>query len=306
MGTSAQFRAEYSYGLRNLQPIRLATLDVCTVRIISYGGGVQSTAMVIMAAKRDPDFEKACGGPIDAAVFSNVGDDSEQPHTLKYVREIIIPWADSLGFPVEIVNKTKKDGTEAETLMQKMMKDGSVSFPIPIRIGDGRPALRACTVDYKIKVIEKYVRQHGATKDNKAVVAIGISIDEFQRIASNRESNYETKIYPLIDLNMNRADCQAVPESVGLPRPGKSACFFCPFHRAMEWSELRRDQPELFQKSLELENRINEVRKAQDKDPAYLTSRGKPLDQAIGEAQDQLPGFESIEEAGCDSGHCFT
>lgn len=31
MGTSTRYRAEYSYGLRNLQPIRLATLDLCTM-----------------------------------------------------------------------------------------------------------------------------------------------------------------------------------------------------------------------------------------------------------------------------------
>lgn len=38
------------------------------MRVISYGGGVQSTAMVIMAATHNPEFEAACGGPIDAAI----------------------------------------------------------------------------------------------------------------------------------------------------------------------------------------------------------------------------------------------
>ena len=53
------------------------------MRIISYGGGVQSTAMVIMAATRNPEFETACGAPIDAALFSNVGDASEHPAPLE-------------------------------------------------------------------------------------------------------------------------------------------------------------------------------------------------------------------------------
>jgi hypothetical protein len=33
---------------------------------------------------------------------------------------------------------------------------------------------RSCTVDFKIRVIEKEFRRRGATKDAKAVVGIGI------------------------------------------------------------------------------------------------------------------------------------
>jgi hypothetical protein len=42
-----------------------------SVRAISYGGGVQSTALLVLAARREIDF------PL--AIFANVGDDSEHP-----------------------------------------------------------------------------------------------------------------------------------------------------------------------------------------------------------------------------------
>ena len=276
-----------------------------TLRVISYGGGVQSTAMVIMAATRNPEFEKACGGPIDAALFSNVGDDSEHPATLEYVRNVMVPWCEEQNFQLEILEKVRRDGRK-ETLLQHITRPESRSLPIPVRMANGAPGRRSCTVDYKIKVIQKWVREHGATKEDPATVAIGISTDEFQRIARADETGIERRVYPLIDMNMDRSMCQNIPASVGLPAPGKSSCYFCPFHRASVWAEMRRDEPELFWKTVELEKLLNERRDMLEKDHVWFTRFNKPLDEAVSEAQTQLPGFESIEESGCDSGHCFT
>ena len=52
-----------------------------TLKVISYGGGVQSTAMVVLAVQGRIDA--------DVALFSNVGDDSEHPATLEYVRNVM-------------------------------------------------------------------------------------------------------------------------------------------------------------------------------------------------------------------------
>ena len=275
------------------------------MRIISYGGGVQSTAMVIMAATRNPEFETACGGPIDAALFSNVGDDSEHPATLDYVRNVIQPWAAQHDFPVEILEKVRRDGRK-ETLLQHLSRPESRSVPIPVRMSNGAPGRRRCTVDYKIKVIHKWLKANGASKDNVATVAIGISTDEFQRIGRADDAPFERRIYPLIALDMARSDCYNVPAQHDLPAPGKSSCYFCPFHRPSTWAEMRRDEPELFWKSVEIETMLNDRGKKLEKDNVWLTRFNKPLDEAIGEAQTQLPGFESIQESGCDSGHCFT
>jgi len=47
-----------------------------SLRAISYGGGVQSTALVVLAAQGVIDF------PL--ALFANVGEDAE-PDTIRYV-----------------------------------------------------------------------------------------------------------------------------------------------------------------------------------------------------------------------------
>ncbi len=252
-----------------------------TLRTISYGGGVQSTAMVVLAATRDPDFEAAMGGPVDAALFANVGDDSEHPATLAYVRDVAIPWAHGRGFAVH-------------------------ELPLPIRGVNGAPGTRSCTADFKVQVVAKWLKQHGATKDAPATVAIGISTDEVQRIGNKKNAAHERAVYPLIELGLDRQGCMNVTASAGLPVPGKSSCFFCPFHRPQVWAEMRRDEPDLFQKSVEIERYIIDQQTRRDRLPLYLTRFGKPLDEAISEAQDQLPGFESIGESGCDEGYCFT
>jgi hypothetical protein len=267
------------------------------VRVISYGGGVQSTAMIVLA----------CTGRIegvDAALFANVGDDSEHPKTLDYVRDIAIPWAAERGLPVHELKRIKRDGN-VETLWGRLMKEGSRSLPIPIRMDNGAPGTRSCTKDFKITVVGKWLKANGASKDNPADVCIGISTDEITRLSNKRAEPYERPMYPLIDLGLDRSACQRIIQEAGLPVPHKSSCFFCPFHRPQMWSEMRRDEPELFEKSVQLENTLNERRAMLGKDSVYLTRFAKPLDEAIGEAQAMLPLFQPDTDT-CDDGYCWT
>lgn len=270
-----------------------------SLSIISYGGGVQSTALIVLAATgRIPK--------VNAAVFANVGHDSEDPATIQYIDNVITPWAAERGLPVISLDRTKRDGT-TETLWGRLTKPESKFLGIPVRMGEsGAPGNRSCTVDFKIKVIGKYLKQHGATEQNKATVYIGFSTDEFQRANRKRAMPYESPEYPLLDLGMDRTACEAVIYEAGLPVPGKSSCFFCPFHRKQTWREMRRDQPELFEKSVYLENLLNERRRADGKTPVYLTDAGRPLSEAIAEAGPTL--FDSIEfnSGSCDEGACWT
>lgn len=269
-----------------------------TLRMISYGGGVQSSAMIVLAIQGKIDTEHA--------VFANVGDDSEHPASLEYVRNVMQPWAAKQGFPVHEVNRIKRDGS-VETLWGHLMKEGSRSIPIPMRMNlTGAPGLRSCTADFKIAVISKWVKANGATKDDPAIVNIGISVDEIERAGRGRNGPYEHREYPLLGLGLNRSDCMNVISAAGLPVPPKSSCFFCPFHRQATWAEMRRDEPDLFEKSVLLEKTINERKAMLGRDPIWMTRFGKPLDEAIGVAQDMLPGFDDgIGETGCDEGVCF-
>jgi hypothetical protein len=94
-----------------------------------------------------------------------------------------------------------------------------------------------------------------------------------------------------------------------LPRPDKSACFFCPFHRPKEWLRQRRQSPEQFQRAVELEDLLNERRDELGRDHVYFTRFGKRLEDAIPDVVDpadvwKFPGFD--DDAHCDNGYCMT
>ena len=268
------------------------------LRTISYGGGVQSSALCVLAIQGKL-------GPVDAALFANVGDDSEHPATLEYVRNVMIPWAAERGLPVHELHRTKRDG-EVETLWGRLMKDGSRSLPIPVRMSNGAPGTRLCTHDFKIKVVGKWLKANGASADNPAEVMIGISTDEIQRVSNKKVEPYEQPIYPLINLGLDRAACMAVIRDAGLPVPPKSSCFFCPFHRPQMWAEMRRDEPELFERSQLLEDVLNERRTLLGKDSVWLTRFNKRLSDAVAEAQTPLFTDGIFGDGQCDEGYCWT
>ena len=266
-------------------------------RVIAYGGGVQSTALMVLSGL-------GVLPRVDAALFANVGDDSEHPATLAYVRDVATPWAAEHGIPVHELQRRRRDGS-VETLMGRMTREGSRSLPIPVRMSaTGPPVSRACTADFKLAVLGKWLKQHGAGATNPATVWIGISLDEIHRANSKRARDYEQVEYPLLDLRLDRSACMQVIADAGLPVPPKSSCFFCPFHRPSVWAEMARDEPELFEKSAQLEDLLNVRREAIGKDPVYLTRFGAPLREAIGKAQDMLPGFGPDMDS-CDEGVCF-
>lgn len=274
------------------------------LRVVSYGGGVQSTALLVLAAT----------GRLDFPVFlmANVGDDSENPDTLAYVRDVAAPYAEQHGIELHLLDRVKRDGS-VETLWGRLMWEGSRSLPIPVRMDNGAPGQRSCTADFKIRVTAHWLKAHGASEDHPATLAIGISADEVSRANGRKHEPWERLVYPLVGLgeetglHMTRQDCAATIARAGLPVPPKSSCFFCPFHRPSAWVELRRTRPDLFEKSAQLERTLNERRDELGKDHVWLTRFARPLSEAIGEAPPLLPGFDVDETLGeCDSGWCWT
>lgn len=240
--------------------------------------------------------------PYDYFVFSNVGDDSENPATLAYIEQYIKPFAAAHGIPlIEVRHKR-------ETLLEHIYRTKR-SVPIPARTSNGKPGNRSCTVDFKIKIIDRWVRSNAYTH---AVVGIGFSTDEFHRVRSEiwydhegtyRPGFWKRREHQLIDLRLSRHRCVELVVRAGLPIPPKSSCWFCPYTRRAEWVEMRRERPELFEKAVALEQHINLKRESLDKDRVYLHSAVRPLDQAVG-MQDRLFSDEDMDA--CEEGHCLT
>lgn len=264
------------------------------MRVFSYGGGVQSTAALVLAAQGQL--------AVDAFLFANVGDDSEHPATLRYVQEVALPYAQAHGIRLEELQRIRKDGTP-ETLYGRIMRPGSRSVPIPVRVTNGAPGNRSCTADFKIKVINSWLYKRGARKTKPATVLLGISLDEWHRMKDSHVS-YVVNAYPLIERRMSRQDCINVIERAGLAMPPKSSCYFCPFHRLSTWQAMRDNEPELFDKAVALEKHINGIRQRIGKDAVYFTTKGKPLPMAVGDASQPSLFAGAFEDDACESGYC--
>jgi hypothetical protein len=259
------------------------------MRTFSFGGGVQSTAALVLAAQGRIDFS--------VFLFANVGNDSENPDTLVYVENVAKPFAAEHGLDLIELHRRRRDGT-IETIYERLVGNNR-SIVIPVRLSNGAPGNRACTVDFKIRVIARWQKEHGATAQDPAVCGLGISMDEVQRMRTDSGIAHQVLEYPLIDLHMTRRDCVAVIQEAGLPVPPKSSCWFCPYKRHAQWADMRRENPELFERAVALEQRINEKRGATGKDVVTLHASGNPLDQAV------ALQYKLFQDEPCDSGYCF-
>lgn len=269
------------------------------IRAVSFGGGQQSTALLVLAAQGRIDFR--------TFLFCNVGDDSELPATLRYFREYHQPYAAEHGIELAELRRIMQRGPEKgheRTLWQQLNKPGSKTIDIPVRMANGAPGNRNCTAAFKIKVVAAELARRGATAETPATVGMGISLEEIGRANNRSPVPHERVVYPLLELGLRRTDCQRIILEAGLPLPPKSACFFCPFHRPEDWQEQRRSTPELFAKSCQLEATLNTRRAEIGKDPVYLTRFNRPLAEAIPAGVDLLPLAD--EDDGCDSGWCMT
>ncbi|MCX5158122.1 phosphoadenosine phosphosulfate reductase [Streptomyces sp. NBC_00264] len=270
------------------------------VQVISFGGGQQSTALLVLAAT----------GRIHCRtfLFANVGGDSEQPETLRYIEDHAKPYAAKHGLEIVELSRIGRTGPrrgETRTLLADLERPDSKSIPIPVHMNGGGPGTRQCTDRYKIKVIADELARRGATADNPTTVGIGISLDEIHRANNRVRIPHERVVYPLLDLGLRRTDCQRIIRAAGLPIPPKSACWFCPMKRPTEWHELRRTQPDLFEHACRLEDQLVDRRARLGKDPAYLTGLGQPLRQAIPDGVDLLP-LDDGGDGACDTGWCMT
>lgn len=82
-------------------------------RAFSFGGGRQSTAALVLAARGQLE--------VDLFVFANVGNDSENPDTLEYVETYAKPYAVAHGDELVEVQRRFRDG-----------RDPSLYHPVPL------------------------------------------------------------------------------------------------------------------------------------------------------------------------------
>lgn len=267
------------------------------LRVFSFGGGVQSHAVLVLQAQGKLET------PYDVFVFANVGDDSENPKTLEYIEQYTKPFCEQHGINFVEVQKTLQNG-EKDTVLKALYRQQK-SILIPVRMANGAPGNRGCTYHHKIAIVDKFIRSTGASH---AVVGLGISLDEWKRVKD--EDWHEAKGFqrrrdhPLMDLRLDRNDCYQIITEAGLPTPPKSSCWFCPFGKLGKWTRMRFHEPEQFEQVAVIEDDCNVKRQSLGKDPVFIHPSCIPIRDAVG-VQPYLPMFEPENEQICD-GYCHT
>lgn len=185
-------------------------------QVLSFGGGVNSTAILVLAKQQKIK--------LDLVVFSDTG--AEMPETYQYLNDVVLPYCKTHNLEFVTVGSPT------------LYMDYFSKKIIPYRM------FRSCTDKYKIRPITAYLKKRYGSKNYDII--LGIDAGETQRAKNGA-------IYPLIELNIDRAGCERVIENDGLPIPIKSGCFFCPFQKESEWTKLYRNHKDLFFKSEEFE-----------------------------------------------------
>ena len=190
--------------------------------ILSYGGGVNTTALMIFLIRERMR--------LDQAIFADTG--NELPETYSYLKVARKYLAD---FNVELKTVHVVNG---DTLSERCERRGVIPSQI----------WRWCTRDFKIRPIYAYYRSLGVTIHQY----LGIDFGEVHRMKDSH-AEYVINEYPLIEARMRREDCVKLIEDEGLPVPPKSGCYFCPFNSDRRWAELLETHPRLYSKSIALE-----------------------------------------------------
>lgn len=260
------------------------------VQVLSYGGGTQSTAMLLMALKGEIN-----GVSPDYIIFSDTGWEPISIYNWihkvnahikeKYDKEIIFTNGGNIR---KDILRAAKNGERA------------ASLPYFIKNPDGTKGMvmRQCTAEYKIQPITRKIKEllgYGQRQKVKEAVHVwkGISTDEIQRVKP-MPNKWQIAEHPLVEIiNVDRSACIAYVEREGLGTPAKSSCIGCPFHDDTTWREMKLYDPESFADAVEVDRQIRKMPKI--KGEVYLHRSCKPLDE-IDFQENQIDMFHFMNE----------
>jgi hypothetical protein len=225
---------------------------------VSYGVGVDSTAMLVAMWRR--------GIRPDLILFADTG--AEKPETYAYL-EIIDAWLVSIGFPPVTTVRYEPRRAKYRTLEGKCLNNETLPS-----LAFGK---HSCALVFKVGPQDRYIQnwapaQRAWAAGLHVVKAIGYDDgdqDRRRRAKADKavakkaaQGDVDSKRYAyrylLQEWGVDRIECLNLIDGAGLPRPVKSACFFCPAMKKSEIVSLRDTHPVLFRRALRIERKARE------------------------------------------------
>lgn len=261
--------------------------DSMRPRILSFGGGVQSSALVALLGRGDYP-----GAPPQEVWFCDPK--NERPQTYEWIERIIKPYLARLGVPFVVLERPAGSARGPNILTYYRDRQ---QFPLRMN--------RQCTVDWKINVMLYECKRRGWNKAGGVEKHLGISLDELHRAKTGLEADWEVKRYPLIEARLFRDDCARICQETFGEVPVKSGCWWCKYQSPAQWREVWEQRADgRWQIAVEWEREVM----AKHGHTAMFLKRapGRTLEQwanawALGE---QL-SFDVEPAAACDGGYCM-
>lgn len=263
------------------------------MKILSFGAGMQSTALALMscqnATAETPVFPLV---PVyDDVIFCDLG--MEPPWVMKQV-EFTRRACEEAGIHFTVLKSPLH-----EDFMQNFGERRTISIPWWTVKEDGHKSRmpRNCTLDYKVNVISKYVRwellgykkgQRLREEDKKAhEMHMGFSYEEKRRCKESPNPMFINR-FPLVDMQLVRADNYAYIRDVWGLETKASACTFCPFHRNYFFQYLKENEQEEYRRLIEVDEllRVKNPKPPMDSDLFISRSRKRIADLSPEECND--------------------
>ncbi len=208
--------------------------------IVACGGGTNSAAVL-------GGFHEI-GQRVDLITFSDTK--GEKPETYEFVDKLSA-WCVAHDMPAITVVRTISprrgyEGLEGMCLRLENLPSKAFGY-------------KSCSQRYKIEPQQKFMNHWPPAKSTwasggRVLQVIGYDAGEPQRAKTYTNEKYDYW-YPLIEWGWGREECVAAIERMGLPQPGKSACFFCPSMRKPEVIQIAQTHPDLFARAVAMERR---------------------------------------------------
>jgi len=255
------------------------------LQVLSYGGGVQTFAMLIL-------IEKGILPKPDILIHADTK--AEYPETEQHIEEVAKPLCEKLNIPWLTV-------VENEGIIEGYKSDNLIPLP----------GFRSCTFHYKVKPIQRAIKEILGDKKKNGVASvdcwIGISTDESRREVKreNQSPKWVLQTYPLLKLGYSRNQLIQLIDESPYPMPRKSGCFMCPYAGMKGFIKLKIEKPDLFKIAVEMEDLYFKSRP--ERKHGFIDNGLKLSDI---HSMPTLFSFEELEsiqndQKECDSGGCF-
>lgn len=202
------------------------TSTTATRHVLGISGGKDSSALALYMRDKVPQMEY---------FFCDTG--SELPETYEYLDRLEA----ALGKPIARLN--------AERNFDHWLWVYQGALP--------SPQMRWCTKVLKIKPLEAWI---GGETQTLSYVAI--RADEHRDGYISHKTNIEP-VYPFKEDGIDKEGVMRILEDAGIGLPKyyewrtRSGCYFCFFQRKAEWVGLADQHPELFEKAVAYEDKVN-------------------------------------------------